>query len=181
MVFLPLISITGVTGTFFRALAVTMGVALLTSLALALTWTPTLEPYFMLRRDRATARRSRRKQTMSSELLAAEESSMNGFFGRIVEFYERWLRRALEHPRAGWRSSAPALIAGFVRLLSATRLRPAAGDGRRRLHPRLHHAGRQLAAGNQSHRAATWNRFCATRRRWRALRAAPACNWDWRR
>src|SRR5205814_7915378 len=32
VVFLPLIEITGVTGTFFRALALTMGVALLTSL-----------------------------------------------------------------------------------------------------------------------------------------------------
>src|SRR5581483_2282029 len=42
VVFLPLISITGVTGTFFRALAVTMAVSLLTSLALALTWTPNL-------------------------------------------------------------------------------------------------------------------------------------------
>src|SRR5262249_36017465 len=42
VVFLPLISITGVRGTFFRALAVTVATALLTSLALALTWTPTL-------------------------------------------------------------------------------------------------------------------------------------------
>jgi len=40
VVFLPLISITGVTGTFFRALAVTMSVSLFTSLALALVWTP---------------------------------------------------------------------------------------------------------------------------------------------
>src|SRR5580698_4555126 len=47
VVFLPLITITGVTGTFFRALAVTVGVALLTSLALALTWTPTLSHYFL--------------------------------------------------------------------------------------------------------------------------------------
>src|SRR5207248_2009127 len=45
VVFLPLISITGVTGTFFRALAITVGVALLTSLALALTWTPTLSHF----------------------------------------------------------------------------------------------------------------------------------------
>ena len=37
VVFLPLISITGVTGVFFRALAITVGTALLTSLALALT------------------------------------------------------------------------------------------------------------------------------------------------
>jgi len=47
VVFLPLISITGVTGVFFRALAVTVSVALLTSLALAMTWTPTLSHYFL--------------------------------------------------------------------------------------------------------------------------------------
>jgi len=47
VVFLPLISITGVTGVFFRALAVTVGMALLTSLALALTWTPTLSHYLV--------------------------------------------------------------------------------------------------------------------------------------
>ena len=42
VVFLPLIAVTGVTGSFFRALAVTMTVSLLTSLALAVTWTPSL-------------------------------------------------------------------------------------------------------------------------------------------
>ncbi len=42
VVFLPLISVTGVTGSFFRALAITMTVALLTSLLLAVTWTPGL-------------------------------------------------------------------------------------------------------------------------------------------
>lgn len=42
VVFLPLIAVTGVTGSFFRALAVTMTVALLTSLLLAVTWTPGL-------------------------------------------------------------------------------------------------------------------------------------------
>ena len=42
VVFLPLISVTGVTGSFFRALAVTMTAALLTSLCLALTFTPAL-------------------------------------------------------------------------------------------------------------------------------------------
>src|SRR5947208_14880203 len=50
VVFLPLISITGVTGTFFKALAITVGTALLTSLALALTWTPTLSHYLLRRR-----------------------------------------------------------------------------------------------------------------------------------
>jgi CzcA family heavy metal efflux pump len=42
VVFLPLIAVTGVTGSFFRALAVTMTVALLTSLVLAVSFTPGL-------------------------------------------------------------------------------------------------------------------------------------------
>src|ERR1700731_4421009 len=49
VVFLPLISITGVTGTFFRALAMAMSVSLLTSLVLALGWTTNLGS-FMIRR-----------------------------------------------------------------------------------------------------------------------------------
>lgn len=47
VVFLPLISVSGVTGAFFRALAITMAAALVTSLALALTWTPGLS-YLLL-------------------------------------------------------------------------------------------------------------------------------------
>lgn len=50
VVFLPLISVTGVTGSFFRALAITMTIALLTSLALAVTWTPALS--LVLLRDK---------------------------------------------------------------------------------------------------------------------------------
>src|SRR3989442_6816018 len=53
VVFLPLISTTGVTGSFFRALAVTMTVALLASLFLALSWTPTLSQYLVRRKDTA--------------------------------------------------------------------------------------------------------------------------------
>ncbi len=47
VVFLPLIVMDGVFGVFFRALATTVGSALLTSLALALTWTPTLSHYLL--------------------------------------------------------------------------------------------------------------------------------------
>jgi CzcA family heavy metal efflux pump len=80
VVFLPLISITGVTGTFFRALAVTVGMALLTSLALALTWTPTLSHYFI---------RSSGKEKASAH---------DGEPSRVMRFYERVLRGSLEHP-----------------------------------------------------------------------------------
>ena len=47
VVFLPLVGVTGVTGSFFRALAVTMTASLLTSLALAVTWTPALSLYLL--------------------------------------------------------------------------------------------------------------------------------------
>jgi multidrug efflux pump subunit AcrB len=78
VVFLPLISITGVTGVFFRALAVTVGVSLLTSLALALTWTPTLSHYFI----------RKQKHHHGSETGPS----------RLMRIYERTLRTTLQHP-----------------------------------------------------------------------------------
>jgi CzcA family heavy metal efflux pump len=98
VVFLPLISIAGVTGTFFRALAITVSASLLTSLALALTWTPNLSQYLV--RPHEDIHETITDEALSKErLLEAEEATMNGFFGRIVRFYERWLRFALERPR----------------------------------------------------------------------------------
>jgi CzcA family heavy metal efflux pump len=47
VVFLPLTLLTGITGVFFRSLALTMAVALLTSLVLALTFTPVLAERFV--------------------------------------------------------------------------------------------------------------------------------------
>ncbi len=109
VVFLPLIAITGVTGAFFKALAITMTVSLISSLLLALTWTPTLSQYFVMRKDpvRNTdggpAERSRAEGQAEAKpdvaaLLAAEEAHLSGFFGRIVEFYVRVLRAVLHHP-----------------------------------------------------------------------------------
>jgi multidrug efflux pump subunit AcrB len=101
VVFLPLITMTGVNGAFFRALAVTMCAALLTSLLLALTWTPTLSLFLLRRKSTAEAPVAENGDVDQEirNLMAAEEASMKGFFGRVIEFYERWLRRALEHPR----------------------------------------------------------------------------------
>ncbi len=81
VVFLPLISITGVTGVFFRALALTVGMALLTSLALALTWTPTLSHYFL--RNRRPGSAPQRHENVPAWLMRA---------------YERILRLALARP-----------------------------------------------------------------------------------
>jgi multidrug efflux pump subunit AcrB len=102
VVFLPLISITGVTGTFFRALAITMAVSLFTSLILALTWTPTLSQFF-IRKKQASEGISTSAEGDEDEdikrLLAAEDASVSGFFLKIVNFHEKWLRRALQHPK----------------------------------------------------------------------------------
>jgi len=97
VVFLPLISVTGVYGVFFRALAVTMGVALFTSLALALTWTPTLSSYFIRKHTTTEAAPATEDESMAA-LLATEEASLGKTFRKIVDFHQRWLRRALEKP-----------------------------------------------------------------------------------
>ena len=132
VVFIPLIVITGVTGVFFRALAVTMTVSLLTSLALAVTWTPTLSQYFIKRRRDQNGARSAESDvaettplsTNDSEvatekadamkLLAAEEKHLSGFFLRVVNFHERWLRRALERPRLLIIFSAGLIVVSYL-------------------------------------------------------------------
>jgi len=103
VVFLPLISITGVTGTFFRALAVTMAVSLLTSLALALTWTPNLSQYLIRGKHKGSdetgpEREEEPEEESMSRLLAAEEAHLGGFFHKVINFHERWLRRAVDKP-----------------------------------------------------------------------------------
>ena len=107
VVFLPLISITGVEGTFFRALALTMGIALFTSLGLALTWTPTLSSYF-IRKHRFEDEAPAAEEESLARLLEAEEASIGSTFRRIIDFHQNWLSRALGKP--WW-------LAGFSALL----------------------------------------------------------------
>ena len=97
VVFLPLISVTGVYGVFFRALALTMGVALLTSLGLALSWTPTLSSYFIHRHHAETSGAAGDQESIAA-LLASEEASLGNTFRKIIDFHQRWLQRALAKP-----------------------------------------------------------------------------------
>jgi multidrug efflux pump subunit AcrB len=141
VVFLPLISITGVTGTFFRALAVTMSVSLFTSLGLALVWTPNLALHFLHGKNEdgdepAQAIESPKdvetgaKEREMNRLMAAEEASMSGFFGKVIRFYERWLRRALGRP--WWLAAICALliVASYVCYRNlGTDLLPAMDEG----------------------------------------------------
>jgi multidrug efflux pump subunit AcrB len=140
VVFLPLISITGVTGSFFRALATAMSVSLLTSLVLALGWTTNLGT-LLIRRKVATkiaggdsnAERENPEATNNSptaerseespveetrRMMAAEEASLRGgLFGRVLQLYERWMRRALQHP--AWLSGLCAILIGAAYLCYA--------------------------------------------------------------
>jgi CzcA family heavy metal efflux pump len=87
VVFLPLITITGVTGTFFRALAVTVAVALITSLALALTWTPALSGLLVRSHARKAAR-----ENFHPEIATA------GVMGYVTRLYARALKLFLAKP-----------------------------------------------------------------------------------
>ena len=100
VVFLPLVAVTGVTGSFFRALAVTMTAALLTSLLLALTWTPALS--LLLLRTK-TSKMSNTNQVQAEEVDAAgatqnEHHSAGRFMTRVLAIHERVLEWALARP-----------------------------------------------------------------------------------
>jgi CzcA family heavy metal efflux pump len=84
VVFVPLAFLEGITGVFFRALALTMVVALVTSLVLAVTLTPSLAAWFI--GDRPPA----------PEPVSAD--SHGGFIlRRILRIYEVSVRLALRH------------------------------------------------------------------------------------
>ncbi|HEV3511378.1 MAG TPA: efflux RND transporter permease subunit [Candidatus Sulfotelmatobacter sp.] len=145
VVFIPLIVITGVTGVFFRALAVTMTAALLTSLALALTWTPTLSQYLIKGKHKQEPtpnsapaggdttgenQSSLAAETDPKKLMEAEEKHLSGFFLRIVNFHQHWLRRALDHPRLlALFSVALIVISYFCYTFSGSDLLPAMDEG----------------------------------------------------
>jgi CzcA family heavy metal efflux pump len=116
VVFLPLITITGVTGTFFRALAITVGVALLTSLFLALTWTPALSHVLLRSKPGGSAKH--------------DEVAATGFMGKLTRLYERALKAALAYPIV-LASACALLIVGsyFCYNSLGTDLLPAMDEG----------------------------------------------------
>jgi CzcA family heavy metal efflux pump len=97
VVFLPLVAMTGVNGSFFRALAVTMTVSLLTSLVLALTWTPTLSLYLVRMKSKEGAERESVTESTESALVA-DDAHLSGFFGRITSAYEKVMRFVIKRP-----------------------------------------------------------------------------------
>jgi CzcA family heavy metal efflux pump len=93
VVFLPLVSVSGVTGSFFRALAITMAAALLTSLMLALTWTPGLSLVLLGKRDKDKEQ---------------EENKPKSVMSRVLQLHKRALDWALAKPL--WVGAACVLL-----------------------------------------------------------------------
>ena len=85
VVFIPLTFLDGITGVFFRSLALTMVVALLTSLALALTLTPALAAW-LLRDAPATPTSGQ-----------PDDLEVGFILRRVIRLYELGLRWALRH------------------------------------------------------------------------------------
>ncbi len=83
VVFLPLTLLTGVTGVFFRSLALTMAVALLTSLVLALVFTPVLAERFV---------RAKPGENLNNE----DEAPHGRILGAIIWRYEAVLGFVLD-------------------------------------------------------------------------------------
>ncbi len=83
VVFVPLAFLSGIAGVFFRALALTMVVSLLTSLLLALTLTPSLAAWFIRDREKTDGGHAAR--------------NLEGGFllPRVIKLYEWALRLAL--------------------------------------------------------------------------------------
>ncbi len=100
VVFIPLAFLSGITGVFFRALALTMVVSLLTSLVLAVTLTPSLAAWLIRPRRGAPA---------------GEPTEQAGpILTRVIDLYERAVRPALRHPWRIMGASALILVAGVV-------------------------------------------------------------------
>src|SRR6202041_3754425 len=86
---------------FFRALAITMTVALFSSLVLALLWTPTLSQFFIRKKsvlEKPSGVEVSAADGVSAGRIVHEEAPTSGFFGRTVHFYERIMQRVLQQP-----------------------------------------------------------------------------------
>ena len=99
VVFLPLTLLTGVTGVFFRSLALTMSVALLTSLVLALTFTPVLAEKFVHAKE---------------DEVEVDDEHHGRFLGAIIRRYESVLGVAIDNKWAVLLTIGIVVVGSYV-------------------------------------------------------------------
>jgi len=116
VVFIPLAFLEGITGVFFRALALTMVVSLLTSLVLAVTLTPSLATWLI-----------RSPKTESSR---APKELIGPWLRRIIEVYEKGVRLALRRRWLTMGACGLVLLAGiFIYTRLASEFLPPMDEG----------------------------------------------------
>jgi CzcA family heavy metal efflux pump len=101
VVFLPLAFLDGITGVFFRALALTMAVALVTSLVLAVTLTPLLASWLV------------RDQAGRGDHAVSPGAEGGGALARAIRLYEVAVRAALAHRRLTLAACAGVCVLGI--------------------------------------------------------------------
>jgi CzcA family heavy metal efflux pump len=109
IVFLPLVSVTQVTGSFFRALAVTMTVALLTSLLLALTFTPALS----LQLARKSHAHTSSQELPSHGAIATLRRKCSDLWQGLLRSHERALAWSMQRPLGLLAVCAVLIVAGY--------------------------------------------------------------------
>jgi len=118
VVFLPLTLLTGVTGSFFRSLALTMAVALLTSLVLALSFTPVLAERFVKAKRREGWKEDLDQRSdheaLANEREEEEEAAQGRILGAIVRRYDWVLGHALNNRWAVLIVMAVVLAGSFL-------------------------------------------------------------------
>ena len=109
VVFLPLRLLKGVVGQFFAALSITLTIAVLISLVLALTIIPLMSDQFLTAHDAET------------DEPPAADSAAGGFFFRVGHAldrlsirYQESLERVLHHPRRMLIAGAILIVAGYL-------------------------------------------------------------------
>ncbi|MCX6566987.1 MAG: efflux RND transporter permease subunit, partial [Candidatus Aminicenantes bacterium] len=100
VVFIPLAFLDGITGVFFRALALTMVVSLLTSLVLAVTLTPSLAALLI--------------RTGKDERHSHSGTPEGPWLSRVIRFYEGGVRLALRRPGRTLAVCVLVLAAGIL-------------------------------------------------------------------
>ncbi|MDP9203771.1 MAG: efflux RND transporter permease subunit [Gemmatimonadota bacterium] len=115
VVFLPLRLLKGVVGQFFAALSITLTIAVLVSLLLALTIIPLMSDQFLTREDADS------EETDEEEAARRGGAETGGVLHRLRHAldtlsvrYQRSLERVLNHPRRVLIAAAVLIIAGVI-------------------------------------------------------------------
>ncbi|MGD2068861.1 MAG: efflux RND transporter permease subunit [Gemmatimonadota bacterium] len=112
VVFIPLAFLSGITGVFFRSLALTMVVALLTSLVLAVTLTPSLAGW-LIRRGRGAPAGSAAVGPGAGALADPVREQGGRLLGWVIDLYEAAVRPALHRPLLTLGACALVLLLGL--------------------------------------------------------------------